>query len=401
MNIEIVVSQLTVQPKPILIIGGSNNYVNAIFRFDSDWDGLSKTVTFYTSNAAYDVLLVSDTCEVPHELLVGGNEIFITISGYGDKTIRTKSMLKGMKVYLEGTYQGTTPGAYSPELWEQVLSQINQKQDKISAVDINDKNHLIITLSNGGIMDAGEIDVDTAVDKNIKEKLMPELEKKQDKAITDEGAYFDSDTVEGALQELGEALDKFTYVSPTVTLSVGGANSTEELGKVLSSVTVSATANKECKSLKLYSGSTLLQSAEKATSVSATVENVSTTTTFKAVATDKYDKNIQKTSTISFYNGIYYGVASDGVSISELSKRLQGNNNCEFSGNAGVGQYFFFASPKRYGTPSFKDKDTGFGADFTLVDGNVAFTNASGYEEAYQLYRSTHPALGQTTITVY
>ena len=231
-----------------------------------------------------------------------------------------------------------------------------------------------------------------AVDKKLTEK--------QDKAITDEGAYFNSDTVEGALQELGEALDKFTYVSPTVTLAVG-ANSIEELGKVLSSVTVSATANKECKSLKLYSGSTLLQSAENATSVSATVENVSATTTFKAVATDKYDKNIQKTSTISFYNGVYYGVASDGVSISELTKKLQGNNNCEFSGNAGVGQYFFFASPKRYGTPSFKDKDTGFGADFTLVNGNVAFTNASGYEETYQLYRSTHPALGQTTITVY
>lgn len=209
------------------------------------------------------------------------------------------------------------------------------------------------------------------------------------------------DNIVNSINDISTTLDEFTYVSPTIALTVGGANSTEELGKVLSSVTVSATASKECKSLKLYSGSTLLQSAEKATSVSSTVENVSTTTTFKAVATDKYDKNIQKTSTISFYNGVYYGVASDGVSISELSKRLQGNNNCEFSGNAGVGQYFFFASPKRYGTPSFKDKDTGFGADFTLVDGNIAFTNASGYEEAYQLYRSTHPALGQTTITVY
>ena len=220
-------------------------------------------------------------------------------------------------------------------------------------------------------------------------------------AVTDEGGFYSSDTVEGALQEIAAAFDKFTYVSPTVTLAVAGANATEELGKVLSSVTISATASKECKSLKLYSGSTLLQSVENTTSASFTVENVSATTTFKAVATDKYDKNIQKTSTISFYNGVYYGVASDGVDISELSKRLQGNNNCEFSGNAGAGQYFFFASPTRYGTPSFKDKDTGFGADFTLVDGNVAFTNASGYEEAYQLYRSTHPALGQTTIIVY
>lgn len=227
------------------------------------------------------------------------------------------------------------------------------------------------------------------------------LTEKQGKSITDEGEYFSSDTVEGALQELGEALDKFTYVSPTVTLNVAGANSIEELGTILSSVTISATASKECKSLKLYSGSTLLRSAEKTISVSFTVENVSTTTTFKAVATDKYDKTIQKTSTISFYNGVYYGVASDRVGISELTKKLQGNNSCEFSGNAGEGQYFFFASPTRHGTPSFKDKDTGFGADFALVDGNVSFTNASGYEETYQLYRSTHPALGQTTISVY
>ena len=220
-------------------------------------------------------------------------------------------------------------------------------------------------------------------------------------SVSDEGGYYTADTVEGALQEIAAAVDKFTYVSPTVAFSMSGTNGVEEIGSTVSSVTLKAVADKECKTMKLFSNGTLLETVNNATIIEKTVNNISTATTFIAIVTDKYDKDIPKSKTISFYNGIYYGVASDGVSISELSKRLQGNNNCEFSGNAGVGQYFFFASPKRYGTPSFKDKDTGFGADFTLVDGNVSFTNASGYTETYQLYRSTHPALGQTTITVY
>lgn len=222
------------------------------------------------------------------------------------------------------------------------------------------------------------------------------LDAKQDKTITDEGSYYSSDTVEGALQELGEALDKFTYVSPTVTLTVGGANSTEELGKVLASVTVSATANKECKTLKLYSGNTLLQSAEKATSVSATVENVSTTTTFKAVAVDKYDKEITKTHKITFCNGVYYG-AGTAATLDNATKALKTSRAITFTVTAGEGEYVFYACPTAYGTPKFSVG--GFEGGFSKTS-TANYTNESGYTESYDLWQSDEPSLGTVTVVV-
>lgn len=134
MIIKVSVDKLIVKPiQNRLVIGGSDNFVYTEFSFDSDWDGLTKTVTFYSGSTAYDVLLTSDACEIPHELLVGGNEIHITVSGYGDKTIRTKKTISGIKVYAEGTHQGTSPGAYTPELWEQVIAVLDTKQDQLIA----------------------------------------------------------------------------------------------------------------------------------------------------------------------------------------------------------------------------------------------------------------------------
>lgn len=136
-----------------LVVSDSVGFVYADFDFDDEWEGLNKTATFYVGDTAKDVLLTENRCEVPWELLTEGAELKITISGRKtDFVIITKEMSNGVTVWQAGKHQGTPPGAYTPELWEQVLAKLNTKQDtlinsgasvddyiKVTSVDANGK----------------------------------------------------------------------------------------------------------------------------------------------------------------------------------------------------------------------------------------------------------------------
>lgn len=130
--------------------------------------------------------------------------------------------------------------------------------------------------------------------------------------------------------------------------------------------------------------------------------NLTKTTTFTLKATDERGATATKTTSITFLNGVYYGVSEvpetlDSAFVLKLSKTLRSNKLPSFSVNAGAGQYIYYCQPKRYGTCSFTVG--GFTGGFTLVD-TISFTNASGYAEDYYVYRSDNAALGNTAVTV-
>ena len=65
--------------------------------------------------------------------------------------------------------------------------------------------------------------------------------------------------------------------------------------------------------------------------------------------------------------------------------------------NCGEGQYIFYCVPASFGSCSFKVG--GFEGGFNKVD-TIQFTNASGYTESYDIYKSTNSNLGNTTVVV-
>ena len=109
-----------------------------------------------------------------------------------------------------------------------------------------------------------------------------------------------------------------------------------------------------------------------------------------------------KTSTLNFYNGVYYGVMEadadvDSAAVLALTKALQGVKTSTFSVDAGATQKIVYALPTRYGTPNFNVG--GFDGGFAKAK-TFNFTNASGYTESYDVWLSENIGLGSTTVKV-
>lgn len=123
---------------------------------------------------------------------------------------------------------------------------------------------------------------------------------------------------------------------------------------------------------------------------------ITATRTFTLSATDG-ETTATKQATVTFANQIYYGVAADLSNVTALSKVLSNKKSRTITVNADAGEYIIYAIPARLGSVSFYVG--GFEGGFedpveqTLV-------NASGYQEAYKVYRSTNAGLGETTVEV-
>ena len=124
--------------------------------------------------------------------------------------------------------------------------------------------------------------------------------------------------------------------------------------------------------------------------------------TYTLEVTDDRNAVASKSATLSFLNGIYYGVASIPAEINNdfilsLTKILSNTRATKFSVNVTENKYVWFAIPSRFGTPTFTVG--GFSGGFTS-GGSISFANASGYIESYSVYRSVNPNLGNITVNV-
>ena len=124
--------------------------------------------------------------------------------------------------------------------------------------------------------------------------------------------------------------------------------------------------------------------------------------TYTLQVTDDRNAVSSKSATLNFYNGIYYGVASIPTEINSsfilgLTKSLANSRTTKFTVNVIENKYAWFAIPSRFGTPTFTVG--GFSGGFTSGE-SISFTNASGYTEAYTIYRSVNPNLGNITVNV-
>ena len=129
-----------------------------------------------------------------------------------------------------------------------------------------------------------------------------------------------------------------------------------------------------------------------------------TSGTLAVVLTVKDDRGAaaSKTASIHWFNGVYTGSAEapttiDSAFILTLTKSLQSGKGKTFTVNAATGEYIWYACPVRYGAPAFNVG--GFDGGFSKV-ATLDYTNAVGYTEEYQVWRSDNAGLGSTTVKV-
>lgn len=107
--------------------------------------------------------------------------------------------------------------------------------------------------------------------------------------------------------------------------------------------------------------------------------------------------NASKSASVSFANRIYYGAAADLTSVTSLPSVLSNDPERTITVTAGGGEYIVYAIPARLGDVEFYVG--GFEGGFEEPE-TQTLTNASGYQEAYKVYRSTNANLGATTVEI-
>lgn len=218
---------------------------------------------------------------------------------------------------------------------------------------------------------------------------------------------FDSNniTVDNAgYNSLQELLDDLTYVVMAINTFT---NTVVQLEKTITPVTdvgFSWTLNKVPTSQQL-SGTSI------GTPISITPGTLGYTLTGLSLLTngtwtltvDDGTTQVQKTTTLTFLNKIYWGVATIPATINSSfvlslgNSSLQATRTKSFTVNAGSGQYIWAAVPVAYGTPIFKVG--GFEGGFEAPD-TITLTNASGHAEDYYVVRSSESGLGSTTVNM-
>lgn len=203
-----------------------------------------------------------------------------------------------------------------------------------------------------------------------------------------------------AINDIQSQINDMNYKAITISSFTNNVN-TVEIGSTVEAVTLSWKFSKTPKSVTLDGE----EQATDSTGAKLTGLSIKSAKSWTLKATDERGATASKTTGVSFYNGIYYGVGAapnvyDSAFILGLSKPTLRNSKLpSFTVNAGEGEYIFYCLPKRLGTCSFTVG--GFTGGFELV-ATVEFTNASGYteEQGYYVYKSVNAGLGATTVSV-
>jgi hypothetical protein len=204
--------------------------------------------------------------------------------------------------------------------------------------------------------------------------------------------------VEDRFAKIEGELADLLYKAISVT-SFTTSTASAEIGSTVNNITLAWKLNKKPVSLTIDGTA---QNAVADGSVSMTGLGLTDTKKWTLKATDERGTVATRETSLSFHNGVYYGVGAAQSSYTSafvrgLTKTLRSNKLASFTANAGAGQYIYYCLPTRMGTCTFTVG--GFEGGFDLVS-TLNFENASGYKENYYIYRSTNAGLGNTTVGV-
>ena len=213
------------------------------------------------------------------------------------------------------------------------------------------------------------------------------------------GTPRDTSALNMKISDLEQQMGNILYTAISVS-SFNHNAGIKEYGETVSSVVLTWAINKTPTTLTFDGES--LEVSERTATLSGLSITKESGKTWRLVATDERGAKSEKTTSITFYNGVYYGAKAapetyDSAFILSLSKELRADKRPSFSVNAGEGQYIYYCLPTRMGACSFVVG--GFTGGFSLVD-TIEFTNASGFTEGYHIYRSDATNLGLTTVTI-
>lgn len=203
--------------------------------------------------------------------------------------------------------------------------------------------------------------------------------------------------------EYRKLIDDLAYTA-IAFVSASATNATNEIGSTVTGTAITWSFNKEPKAQTIKFGSEAAEVLDKSIrSKTYSGKTITSNTSIVITATDERNAQASRTLNITFQPRAYWGVAQnkeiyDSADILALSESaLTSTRTRNINVNAGEGEHIIYAIPSSFGTPTFKIN--GFEGGFVKV-GTINFTNASGYSQNYDVYKSVNPNLGNTQVVV-
>lgn len=101
-------------------MSGSAKIYEAVFAFDSSWDGFARTAVFECAGERREQLLVNDRCIVPWEILHAGAYLRVGVYGVdGNKTMPT--VYSSQMFVARGAEPSETAREHSPDVFDQIV----------------------------------------------------------------------------------------------------------------------------------------------------------------------------------------------------------------------------------------------------------------------------------------
>ena len=245
--------------------------------------------------------------------------------------------------------------------------------------------------------------------KKIKQSTDGEVLEKKIKEVADrELAIHSTDInshkdIRDDVKKCLKAIEDLTYVK--IAFSSASINkATNEIGSTVTDVTATWKLNKTPKTLKIQFGSEPQETLGNAvTTKSYTGKSVKTNTNIVLTATDDRDATVTRQLTIAFQPKAYWGIADNKPSYSSAdilslsNSVLTTSRQRTINVNATAGKHIIYAIPSSFGTPVFNVG--GFDGGFTKV-GTISHTNASGYTQNYDVWKSVNAGLGNVSVLI-
>ena len=202
------------------------------------------------------------------------------------------------------------------------------------------------------------------------------------------------------IDEINDILADLLYEAITFTKFTNDVG-TVELGSTINTINFEWSTNKTPSTLSLDGVSIDASLIGYTYSDLGLCPTSVTTKKYTISATDDREATASKETSITFVNGVYYGVIDasatiDSDAVLAMSKKLQNSRGMTVTITPGDTEYIAFAFPSRLGTPTFKMG----GFETTCNCTTIQFKNSSGFEEEYNVYTSAHTGLGKTEVVV-
>ena len=278
----------------------------------------------------------------------------------------------------------------------QILQQLTANVGQLETLQTENKDSLVAAINEivAAMGDNSEIE---SILEDIAQTLGP-LIVQVNALAADNAAQKELLAAQGnAIEQQSQDIADLKRFHPIEIKSVSNNVGTRELGQSVASVVVSWVLNKSPVS-QTVGGKAVEPSARSAEIAGPFTSGRS----FAVVATDTEGNTANGSTSIAFYNGVYYGVVpAEGEITREdilaMNRKLQSGVGVTFTATAKAGEKFAYAQPASRRAPKI---NVG-GFDYVWEEiGPFDFENGSGYTEPYKLWRAKQEVVGTRTIVI-